>query len=307
MIKNSPTAQIQKENKKRVRFILKIAFFSAILFCFNYLGDEIIALGIPPHFIKALQFYLYADLLISFIRLIIVFFYFRKHKLKRDVKHNFEVGINHIANILHSIVFLGSALMLFNIDPINLITSLSIVAAAIAILSKDYISNMINGMIIMFSDELSLGDEIKIGDVKGKVIDITLTNVHIVNDDEDLIYIPNSIIFTSQILNYTKRRVRKVSFDFDLKNNLLTSIESVEKYIIDSLEPYKNHIQPESYNLRIIKINENYTSLKFQFILHKSAKIPEKDIRRVALRKVLSLQELKPEEMISSTFGQSHD
>ncbi|GAA5036352.1 hypothetical protein GCM10011506_30720 [Marivirga lumbricoides] len=308
MIKNSPTAQIKKENKKRIRFVLKVIIFSTILFSFNYFRDSIISIGVPVHFLNAIQFYLYADLLISLARLIVVYFYFKKHKLRRDVKHNFEVGINHIANILHTIVFIAAIIMLFGLNPITLITSLSIVAAAIAILSKDYISNMINGMIIMFSDELSLGDEIKIGDVKGKVIDITLTNVHIVNDDEDLIYIPNSIIFTSQILNYTKRRVRKVSFDFDLKNNLLTSIEAVEKYIIDSLEPYKSHIQPESYNLRIIKINENFTSLKFQFVLHKSAKIPEKDIRRVALRKVLSLQEFKPEEMVStSAFRQTHD
>lgn len=292
------TTQIKKENKKRFRFILKVLLFVSFLFCINYLREDILNFGVPPHFIKAFRFYLYADLMISLIRLIVVFLYIRKHKLERGIKHNFEVGINHIANILHTFVFLGALLMLFNIDPIGLITSLSIVAAAIAILSKDYISNMINGMIIMFSDQLNIGDEIKIGEVKGKITDITLVNVHIVNDDEDLIYIPNSIMFSSQILNFTKRRVRKVSFDFDLKNSLLTNIESVEKYIIDSLEPYKSYVKHDSYNLRIIKINENFTSLKFQFVLHKNANIPERDIRRVALRKVLSLQNLNQDEKV---------
>ncbi|MBK6266881.1 mechanosensitive ion channel [Marivirga sp. S37H4] len=296
MIKSSASSHIKKENKIRIRFAIKALIFSALIFCSSYFKQEILNFGIPLHFIDAIQFYLYADLFISLIRLIAVYFYIKKHKLKRDVKYNFEVGINHIANILHTLIFIGAALLLLNINPISLITSLSIVAAAFAILSKDYISNMINGMIIMFSDELSLGDEIKIGDVKGKITDITLTNVHIVNDDEDLIYIPNSIIFTSQILNFTKRKVRKVSFDFDLKNNMITNIENIEKHIIDSLEPYQSFIQPESYNLRITKIHENFSSLKFQFILHKNAKIPEKDIRRMALRKVLTLQELKATE-----------
>lgn len=296
MIKNSTSVQVKKENKKRIRFIVKVLIFSSLLFCFNYFRTDILNFGIPKYLIKAFEFYLYADLLISLIRLIVVHFYIRKHKLKRGVKYNFEVGINHIANILHTFVFTGAALLLLNIDPLGLITSLSIVAAAIAILSKDYIGNMINGMIIMFSDELNLGDEIKIGDVKGKITDITLTNVHLINDDEDLIYIPNSIIFTSQILNFTKRRVRKVSFDFDLKNSQITNIESIEKKIIDSLKPYQDYIQPDSYHLRIIKINENFSSLKFQFILHKNAKIPEKDIRRMALRKVLTLNGPKPDE-----------
>lgn len=303
MIKQATANAVKKENKKRVRFIFKVALFSSILFSTNYFYKDLIELGIPDHFLHALIFYLYADLTISLARLIIVFFYQRKNKIGKDVKNNFEVGINHIANILHTFVFIGAVLTLFEIEVIPLITSLSIVAAAIAILSKDYISNMINGMIIMFSDELAIGDEIKIGDVRGKIVDITLVNMHIVNDDEDLIYIPNSLILTSQILNFTKRRVKKVSFDFDLKNTLLKDVEAVEEYIKESLEPYKSSIVSDSYNLRIIKINEAYTSLKFQFILLKNSKIQERDIRRVALRRVLSLQ---GKELISDEMKNEH-
>lgn len=197
------------------------------------------------------------------------------------------MGINHIANIIHTFVLIGAILLLFKIDPINLITSLSIVAAAIAILSKDYIANMINGMLIIFSEEVMIGDEIKIGEVKGKVSDITLVNMHIVNDDEDLIYIPNSMVFTSQIFNYTKRAIRKVSFDFDLKNELATDVAAVERHIIDVLSEYHKYIKDDSYVLRIIKINENFTSLKFQFVLHRHSEVREKDIRKAALRHVL--------------------
>ena len=147
---------------------------------------------------------------------------------------------------------------------------------------------MINGMIIMFADELTIGDEIKIGEVKGKIVDITLINMHIVNDDEDLIYIPNSIVFTSQIMNYTKRSIRKVSFDFDMKNQYLGSVAELEQYIKKSLKEYHQFIREDSYSLKIIKINENFTSLKFQFVLHKQSSVREKDIRRAALRQVLN-------------------
>ena len=279
------------ERSRQLKFLLKVVFFVGLLFSMQYFRKEIIDWGVPIHFIKAISLYLYADLLISLIRLLVVFFYVRKNKLKRGVKNNVELGINHIATILHTLVLIAAILLLFEIDPINLITSLSIVAAAIAILSKDYISNMINGMIIMFADELTLGDEIKIGDIKGRIVDITLTNMHIVNDDEDLIYIPNSLIFTSQIMNYTKRSVRKVSFDFDMKNDKLTSVADLESFIKDSLKEYHQFIKEDSYSLKIIKIHENFSALKFQFILHKQSSIREKDIRRQALRTVLAYKE----------------
>lgn len=283
----TPTNQIGKEGNKRVRFVIKLITFMAIIFAIAAFQDELIAFGTPSNLLQAITFYLTANLVISFLRLVIVFSYLRKHKLQRSMKNNFVLGINHIANILMVVASIGAGLMLVNIDPLKLITSLSIVAAAIAVLSKDYISNMINGMIIMFSDELSLGDHIKIGDIKGKIADITLTNLHLVNDDEDLIYIPNSIVFTSQVINYTKRSVRKVSFDFDVKNDKLHSIETLEEELIASVSSFHKFIKPESFNLRIIKINENFTSLKFQFILQRQSTVQERDIRKVMMRKVL--------------------
>lgn len=290
MIKQTTTERLSKERIKQIRFVLKGLFFAIILFCLYYFRARLLEEGFPLHFIKAISLYLYADLLISLARLLIVFFYVKKHQLKRGVKNNFELGINHIANILHGIILVASVLLLFEIDPLNLITSLSIVAAAIAIISKDYISNMINGMIIMFSEELNIGDEINIGEIKGKIVDITLVNLHIINDDEDLIYIPNSLIFTSRILNYTKRSVRKVSFDFDMKNEKLKDVAALENYIKDSLSEYHIFIKEETYSLKIIKIHENFTALKFQFILHRQSGVREKDIRRMALRNVLKYE-----------------
>ncbi|MGM0580301.1 MAG: mechanosensitive ion channel family protein [Bacteroidota bacterium] len=287
MNKKSISPTINLERKKRIWFLVKAVIFIAALFAIDNFRNQILEIGIPEHYVKALRLYLYADLWISFIRLAVVFYYQRKHKLLKGVKSNFILGINHIANIIHTFVLIGAILLLFGFDPINFITSLSIVAAAIAILSKDYIANMINGMLIMFSEDVMIGDEIKIGDLKGKVTDITLVNMHIVNDDEDLIYIPNSMVFTSQIFNYTKRAIRKVSFDFDLKNELTTDVAAVERHIIDALSDYRKFIKDDSYVLRIIKINENFTSLKFQFVLHRHSEVREKDIRKAALRYVL--------------------
>ncbi|MCU0440754.1 MAG: mechanosensitive ion channel family protein, partial [Raineya sp.] len=73
-----------------------------------------------------------------------------------------------------------------------------------------YVTNMINGLIIMFSDRLSLGDHIKVLDQEGKILDITLINIIIQNEDNDMVLIPNSVIFTSLIVNQSKQNIKKL-------------------------------------------------------------------------------------------------
>jgi len=87
--------------------------------------------------------------------------YRRRHKINRD--DNFIIGVGQIYLLLLVMGLIVGLLSLFRIDVRQLFTSLSIVFAGIAILTKDYISNMINGMIVTFSGQLGIGDNVRIG------------------------------------------------------------------------------------------------------------------------------------------------
>lgn len=95
--------------------------------------------------------------------MVIVGVYLRKNKVQMTERSNFVVGINQMSSVISFIIFFVSALSVFDISMAQLFTSISIVAAALAILTKDYISNMINGLILMFTNQLSLNDIVKIG------------------------------------------------------------------------------------------------------------------------------------------------
>ncbi|NMM47474.1 mechanosensitive ion channel family protein [Marinigracilibium pacificum] len=276
----------ENENKRRAIFIIKLVVFLSIYILLKINPKWVNSLNIPDYVTHAIIFIISANIIISLGRIILVSTYNRKNKIVKGSVDNFVLGINRIADLINVFVFIGFILLLMNINPLEFVTSLSIVAAAIALLSKDYISNMINGMIIMFSDEISLGDYIQIGNNKGRVQNITLTNIHLNNDDEDLIFIPNNVVMNSDITNFSKRKIKKISFDFDIKNTGL-DIESLEKYLANKLNEFQKHIQKDSFNLKIVKINENYTSLKFQFVMNKMNKSVEKEIRKVTLRSVL--------------------
>jgi small-conductance mechanosensitive channel len=178
---------------------------------------------------------------------------------------------------------------LFKVDIKQFFVSLTVIAAAIAIISKDYIANVVNGMILTFSDELSLGDYVKINEYKGRIININLSNIHLLNDDDDLIYIPNNTVFNGIVLNYTKRDTKKISIDFTINLDKLAGIEQLEVELARHLSEYARHIVPESFNLKVENIEKDSVSLKFQYVLKEQNKDLEKEIRRKTVRKVVQL------------------
>ena len=214
---------------------------------------------------------------------------YRRRVRSANKQDNFLLGINHIYNLLVILGIFFTILAFFRVDVKQLFTSLSIIAAALAIIFKDYISNMLNGMIITFSDHLSLGDYVKIGEHKGKIIDINLLNVHLLNDDDDLIFIPNSNVLATSILNYTKRETKKNSVDFAANLKQLTSVSGLEQDLIAAMGDLQDQELSDSYNLKIVDLEKDYVQMKFQYILKDQDKQIEKEIKRRVLRKVVDL------------------
>jgi len=243
----------------------------------------------PPydHHLSVLSKYIIFFFFIEFLQRVIVFFY----KINRGIRKqdNIVVGINQIATIVKVFGLGFWMMMLLDINIKELFTSLSIIAAAIAIISKDYVANAISGMVLTWSDQLSINDYIKIEDQKGKIIDITLINLHLLSDDDDLIYIPNNLAFSAKIINYTKIAVKKTSIEFELNTRNLTSIEELESKLINSLTDYNKDIKPDSYNLKVYELKKNSISFKFQYILSHPDRELEKEIKKKTIRRILTI------------------
>jgi small-conductance mechanosensitive channel len=226
-------------------------------------------------------------LLLDFLQVFIVAYYRRRHKIIGT--DNFILGISHIYSLLLVIGVMLGLLSLFRIDVREVFTSLSIIFAGLAILFKDYISNMINGMIITFSGQLDLNDSVRISTHRGRIIDITMQNVHLLNDDDDIIYIPNNVVMTSEVINYTKRVIKRTSIDFTIDLKYLSSVEVLEQELIASLKPYHDAIKPDSYYLRVVEMGKDSVVMKFQYILNQPNKTLERDIRKTANRRLVAI------------------
>lgn len=239
------------------------------------------------HYLSTLSKYIIFFFIVEFLQRFIIYLYKAGRKIKKQ--DNIVVGINQIASIVKGFGLLFWVLTFLDITVKELFTSLSIIAAAIAIIAKDYISNVISGMTLTWSNQISINDYVKIDDYTGKIIDISLINIHLLSEDDDLIYIPNDIAFSSKIVNYTKIEIKKTSIAFELDTRSVNSVEDLEQQLINSLEEYKAFIKPDSYNLKVVELRKNAISFKFQYILSESDKELEREIRKKTIRRILTI------------------
>lgn len=280
-------------NKKKFRneifiFIIKLVVYFGVLYFnltqhsyfekYNWLG----------RMANALSLFLGANILISIAWIVLISWYLRKNRLQRLTRDNFVLGLNRISSVLNTIVFLVALMNFTGLNLKETFFSLSIAAAAFALLTKEYVANMINGLIIMFSDQLSLGDQIRVGEFRGKVLDITLINVVLQNDDDDIVLIPNSVIFSSMVLNQSKQNIKKLTIEFELDLKYQSSPDTLESELKAVLRPYASNITENSFSLKILEIKKDLVHYKVQFLIPRPDKETERRMRRMLINTILS-------------------
>lgn len=277
--------------RERVIFLVKLLIYLSIVY-FNIEHPAVYNKFVWLFKLtNALSFFLGANLVISLAWLLILSWYTRRNRTKPIEKDNFILGINRISSVLNTLFLLLAITFFFGVNPLQFVTSITIVAAAIALLTKDYITNMINGLIIMFSDQLSLGDHVRIGDYKGRVMDITLINVVLQNDDDDIVIIPNSVVFTSIVLNQSKQNIKKLTLEFELDHKHPFTIRGLEERLRNCVAGYSRSFTPESFSLKTIEIKKDFVQFKVQLLMPLADKETERQIRRALNTEIMAIAE----------------
>lgn len=265
-------------------FLVKVSIIVLLVTIKNFFGTkgEILSRDYET-FITTGIFLLVTSVLIQ----IVLQAYRRRRKISFNRSDNFIAGVNNSYVILIFVSILYAGLKFMGISINQFFTSISIVAAAIVILTKEYLSDVISGFIISFSDILSIDDSVNIDEHRGVVKDISLTKTHILTQDEELLILPNSKIFFGQIVNYTKGNKRRVAIPFDMDIKALDSVDALEFELTQELETFIDQIEPNSYVLRIENIAKDSVSFKFLYTISKIDSKLESAIRRKTVRKIV--------------------
>lgn len=214
------------------------------------------------------------------------FIYRKRKKFGHKYSDNVIIGLQNIYYILSGIGVVVMILGFFGLKPEELLTSLSIVAAAIAIISKELVTDIICGFNISFSRDLAIGDYVRIGDHKGKVIDINIHKIVLQNDDDDIIYISNTKAYFSDLVNFTQKEIRKYNLDFTLSHKIKISKLELEKQIVSVLEKFIPNYEKYSANFKIANIGKDDIRFKLQFSLNKVDPIIEQEIKATILNEI---------------------
>ncbi len=121
-----------------------------------------------------------------------------------------------IFKIVLWIVLILMILERFGFQMGSLITVLAAAGAAIALALKDSLANVAGGIMILINKPFSQNDYIDMNGTTGLVKDIDLFVTHLQTYDNKLITIPNGLVNTSVLVNYTKADKRRVDCCFGI-------------------------------------------------------------------------------------------
>lgn len=143
-----------------------------------------------------------------------------------------------IASMTRYIILVLTLLLVvqqFGVQTTSLIAVLGAAGLAIGLALQGTLSNVASGVMLLVLRPFRVGQFVEIaGGRQGTVQEIGLFTTMLITRDGVYISIPNSEIFGAVVVNYTRERVRRVSFEVPV--DWVNELEQVEKTMLASLK-----------------------------------------------------------------------
>lgn len=287
-----------KPSRASLGIYVRAIGLAVLLYVSNRYIDLILKIEFLPAVIYLATVYLSLNLFFTLTSLFIIYIYKKKNRLPERRVDNFTLGVKRLSSFIFFLIFIFVFIDVAIIDISKLFTSISIMIAAIGLLFRDYISNFVNGVNIMFSGRFQLREYVKIGDHKGKIRDLTFTHVKLVTDLKDVVYVPNNLVLSKEVVNYSKSQIKNIAVPIVVDKNRFGDYKELRKHIIN--EAYKKFgaviankdnikVNVESFEKDSVKWTVGYTVVLYDFEL-------ERNIRNFTIDTVVEFFNAKDEE-----------
>ena len=148
-------------------------------------------------------------------------------------------------------------LSLYNINVNALIAALGIGGLAVSLAAQDTLSNVISGIMMMMDQPFRVGDRIEIPKLNtwGDVVDIGLRSTRIRTSDNRLVIMPNNVISTDQVVNYTYPDPR-YRIQIEIAIGYEQDIEKVRQILVDTVSEVEGVISYKPVDALIVNMGE---------------------------------------------------
>lgn len=198
--------------------------------------------------------------------------------------------LESVIKIVITAVVLITVLTVLGIPMTSIITVLGTAGVAVGLALKDSLSNVAGGVILLLNRTVKVGDYIDIGAYSGTVAEVSILFTKLSTPDNKDIFIPNGVMATSAVTNYSSEGVRRVdmvfgiSYDNDHRKAISAITEVVENHPLAEKEPAAfvrlGELGASSLNItvRVWTKSENYWTLYFDLIEQVKLKFDEENI-----------------------------
>ena len=156
-----------------------------------------------------------------------------------------------------------SVLELWGVDAASIIAGLGLFSVALALGAQNFFKNLIGGLLIIGEKRFKQGDWINIeGVAEGEVEKIDFRSTLIRRFDKAPVYVPNSVLSDSEIINFSAMPFRRIRFHVGLLYSTSPdTIMKIRKDIESYIEKNKNLVNSNEIRSTIRVTNFNDSSI----------------------------------------------
>ena len=213
------------------------------------------------------------DRILIFIFILLVTF-FLANLFYQLLRRLFDYKLNkRVSKLLSRLVQYGTFTIgiyygifhILRLDVKAIAASLGIMGVAIAFASAQIIQNILAGILIAIERPIQLEDWIEVGGAVetgiSRVKDITLKKTILRNRDGRVIYIPNSLLINSRIINYTKSGFIEVpipltlpqTVDFEKAKKIIQQVAKDNPKILPNVSATERSLVKKTFRLSDVK------------------------------------------------------
>ncbi len=188
------------------------------------------------------------------------------NKIKGKVKDSLLAGF--LGQVGKWIIFLFGMLAAlqvlgFGYFAASLLTGAGISAIIIGFAFKDIAENFLAGILLAINRPFNIGDIIEVENFKGTIKNLELRTTHIRTADGRDIYVPNSALIKSSLVNFTKDGLLRLDFAVGLATE--TNVEDVRKLILDHLKSIDKILKNPPANVIVENLGVNTVDIRVLF------------------------------------------
>ena len=161
--------------------------------------------------------------------------------MKKRIDKNIEDSMfQFILKTVRGIIYIIAGFMVitelgFNLN--GLVAGLGVSGVIVTLAAQDTAKNLFGGLVIFLDKPFVVGDWIQMGEYEGTVEDITFRSTRIRTFENALVNIPNSVISSASITNWSKMEKRRYRTNLCLAQDTpLEKLEIFKKRVHDMLQ-----------------------------------------------------------------------